>query len=377
MHYERVRIASLGFATPEEMRSSDELEADLAPLYDRLRLPAGRLELITGIRTRGLWRPGTLPGDMSIRTAAAALDAADWDRSTIGALVHGSVCRDHLEPATACRVHHGLELGEDCLVYDLSNACLGLLNGMVQVADLIELGKISAGLVVGSEGSRDLVETTIRQLNADHSLTRNDVKLAIASLTIGSASAAVLLADRDLAPEGAELHTALARTYTQHHDLCCSGADESASGGMQPLMQTDSERLLHAGVEAGGDAFDAFLAAASWERGDVDRTVCHQVGSMHRKAMLERLGLDAERDYATLSQLGNTGSAALPSALAMAAAEDFVGAGHRTALLGIGSGVNVLMIGANWGRVPVGRAFEEDAPPRRACSAEPIESATT
>lgn len=377
MNYQRVRIAGLGYATPDELRSSDELEAELAPLYERLRLPAGRLELITGIRTRGIWRPGTLPGDVSIRTGEALLSAADWDRSTVGALIHASVCRDHLEPATACRVHHALGLSETCAIYDLSNACLGMLNAMVQAADMIELGRISSALVVASEGSRDLVETTIELLNADHSLSRSDVKTAVASLTIGSASAAVLLANEQLAPRGAVLHTGLARAYTAHHDLCCSGRDESAAGGMRPIMQTDSERLLHAGVGAGADAFGAFLETAGWSRGDVDRTICHQVGSMHRKAMLEALGLDAETDFATFPTLGNTGSAALPSALALAAAEGFVADGHRTALLGIGSGVNVLMLGVDWRAVPVAQAFEDDAPVRLACNKAPVESAAT
>ena len=55
---------------------------------------------------------------------------------------------------------------KSCLVYDVSNACLGMLNGMVQVANLIELGQIRAGLVVGTEDSRSLVESTIDALNA-------------------------------------------------------------------------------------------------------------------------------------------------------------------------------------------------------------------
>ena len=59
-----------------------------------------------------------------------ALAAAGVERQQIGALVHGSVCRDFLEPATACGVHHGLGLPDRCAVYDVSNACLGLLNGM-------------------------------------------------------------------------------------------------------------------------------------------------------------------------------------------------------------------------------------------------------
>ena len=54
--------------------------------------------------------PGTLPSERSVETAERALAMAGIDRSQVGALVHGSVCRDHLEPATACAVHHGLGL---------------------------------------------------------------------------------------------------------------------------------------------------------------------------------------------------------------------------------------------------------------------------
>ena len=82
------------------------------------------------------------------------------------------------------------------MIYDVSNACLGLLNGMVQVANMIELGQIRAGLVVGTECGRQLVENTIEQLNDDESLTRESVKNSIASLTIGSASVAIVLCDR-------------------------------------------------------------------------------------------------------------------------------------------------------------------------------------
>src|SRR5688572_12258199 len=105
---------------------------------------------MTGIRERRFWPQGTLPSDKSIEGGEHAIATAGVGRDLIGALVHGSVCRDHLEPATACRVHHALGLPRDCLIYDVSNACLGLLNGLVQVANMIELGQIRAGLVVGS-----------------------------------------------------------------------------------------------------------------------------------------------------------------------------------------------------------------------------------
>jgi 3-oxoacyl-[acyl-carrier-protein] synthase-3 len=349
MRYRRVCLESVACTLPEEVVTSDELEARLAPLYSRLNLPAGRLELMTGIHERRFWPPGTLPSRKSIETGRKALAVAGVDPARVGALIHGSVCRDHLEPATACAVHHGLGLREDCVVYDVSNACLGLMNGLVQAANMIELGQIQAALVVGSEGGRELVETTVDWLNRDTSLTRETVKLAVASLTIGSASAALVLVDRELSRTGHRLTAAHAGAFTQHHRLCRSGADEAAADGMRPLMTTDSERLLREGVAAGKTAFERFLRAAGWQAADIRQTICHQVGSAHRKLMLAELGLDPARDFVTYPTLGNTGSAALPTTLALAAQAGRVSPGDRVALLGIGSGINVVMAGVEWG----------------------------
>ena len=346
--YKNVCLEAFGYALPDEIVSSEQLECRLTPLYDRLRLPPGRLELMTGIRERRFWPPGTLPGEKSIESGHRAIESAGMDRRLIGALVHGSVCRDHLEPATACRVHHRLELPRDCLIYDVSNACLGLLNGIVQVANMIELGQIRAGLVVGSEGGRQLVETTIDELNRDTSLTRDDIKRAVASLTIGSASCAVLLAHREVSRTEHCLLGGVARANTDFHELCTSGADEAVAGGMQPLMDTDSERLMHEGIALGAETFDRFLTVLGWRIADIDQTFCHQVGVAHRRLMLERLGLSAARDYSTVEWLGNTGSVALPITMALGIEAGRLRAGDKIALLGIGSGINVVMLGVQW-----------------------------
>jgi 3-oxoacyl-[acyl-carrier-protein] synthase-3 len=218
---------------------------------------------------------------------------------------------------------------------------------MLQVANMIELGQIEAGLVVGSEGSRQLVETTIAALNRDTTLRRQQIKLAVASLTIGSASCAILLTRDDISRTHNKLTSAAWRAHTQHHQLCQSGHDE-AGAGMSPLMQTDSETMMHAGIATGVETFGEFLQEAEWSRDDIDKTFCHQVGSGHRKLMLESLGLTSERDYTTLEWLGNTGSAALPITLATGLDRGVVSAGDKLALLGIGSGINSIMLGVQW-----------------------------
>lgn len=354
MRFSHVCLESIGYAIPDEVWTSAEIEARLEPLYTRLKLPVGRLELMTGIRERRFWEPAVSPSQPSIRSCQRALQAAGLDPAAIGCLIHGSVCRDFLEPATACGVHHALGLPPACLIFDISNACLGILNGIISAASLIELGEISSALIVGSEGGRGLVESTIATLNRDLSLTRKSVKDSFASLTIGSASCAVLLTHESISRSRCFLQTATLRANTTWYDLCQSHHDAAGSGAsFQPLMATDSTELLTQGVKTGSLTFDDFLIDTQWTRSEIDRTICHQVGVAHRKLMLDALELEPDRDFVTFPWLGNTGSAALPISLAIAAERQFIPPSSRVALLGIGSGINCIFLGLNWSAVPV------------------------
>jgi len=110
-------------------------------------------------------------------------------------------------------------------------------------------------------------------------------------------------------------------------------------------MQTDSEELLVAGLELARETWREFSTAQGTA---FDRFICHQVGSVHRRRLYEALGLDLARDFSTFETLGNTGSAALPSTLAAAVEAGAVRDGDRIALLGIGSGLNCLMLALEW-----------------------------
>ncbi|MFT5303012.1 MAG: 3-oxoacyl-[acyl-carrier-protein] synthase III [Mariniblastus sp.] len=352
MQYSDVCLESFGYTLPEEIWTSSDVEQKLKPLYERLKLPEGRLELMTGIRERRFWPRETPPSDLSVSSCELALEAAGFDPGSVGCLIHGSVCRDFLEPATACTVHHQVGLPRECFIFDVSNACLGLLTGIVQAANMIQLGQIKSALVVGSEGGRQLVENTIKTLNHDATLTRKSIKSAVASLTIGSASCAVLLTHSSISETNNRLIAAAVNANTQYHDLCQSHNDQ-AGADMQPLMKTDSEKLMRHGVETGVATMGKFLEASQWSLGDIDRAICHQVGIAHQKLMLQALGVNPELDFSTFPWLGNTGSAALPITMAVACEKEFIQPGDNVAMLGIGSGINCMMLAVNWQKTQV------------------------
>ncbi len=345
LSFESVRIRSLTHALPEEIISSDELEQRLRPVYDRLGLHVGRLELMSGIRERRFWPQGTRPSQVAARAGRAALERAQVAPEQIGCLIHAAVCRDFMEPATASVVHAELGLAPHCQAFDLSNACLGFSNALVIAAGMIESGQIEAALIVAGEDGRPLVEETLAALNSRAETTRDEIKRAYASLTIGSGAAACVLSRCSQADSsGPRLISGVGLSATEHHKLC-SGDRKDGQG---PLMETDAEALLQAGVELAQATWALFQETTGWSADSVDRFVTHQVGRAHKRALFEALGLEHAKDFTSVEFLGNMGSVSLPVTLALAVEQGFIQGGQRVALQGIGSGLQCQMLALEW-----------------------------
>jgi 3-oxoacyl-[acyl-carrier-protein] synthase-3 len=348
MRFDNVCIEAVARHLPENVVTSEDLEHRMKPLYERLKLPVGRLELMSGIRERRFWDEGVLPSQVGAIAGEKVIEKSGIDRSRIGCLINASVCRDFLEPATASVVHNKLRLPVNTQVFDISNACLGVLNGMVHIANSIELGHIEAGLVVAGENGGPLVCHTIETLLSKPTVNRKEIKSSFASLTIGSAAVGVLLTHKNISRTGHRLLGGVSCAATQFNDLCRGNDDSGGGSSWSPLMETDAETLMQEGCRLAGETWSAFKSMLDWKNEDIDRVFCHQVGTMHRKLLYETIGLSLEKDFSTLEILGNTGAASLPATLAMGEEKGVLPSGTKAALLGIGSGLNCLMLGVEW-----------------------------
>ena len=349
LHFKNVCLEGLATHLPENIVTSENLEMRLSPIYDSLKLPYGRLEMMTGIKERRFWSEGVSPSEVATIAGEKAINNSGVDRSKIGCLLNASVCRDFLEPATASLVHNNLKLQQNALVFDISNACLGVLNGMVHVANMIELGQIKAGLVVAGENGGPLVDATIKSILARPDITRNEIKGSFASLTIASAAVGILLVHKDLSQYKHRLLGGHGQTASQFNHLCRGiDASERGTNNWIPLMKTDAEKMMHEGCKLAGATWAMTKSVLGWANTDVNRFFCHQVGHMHQKLLYETLAIDLDKDFSTLEYLGNTGASSLPCGLALGAEKGFLNKGDKVALLGIGSGLNSLMLGVEW-----------------------------
>lgn len=348
MRYRHVNIDSFAYESPPEVVSSSEIEERLSPAYERLALPKGRLEFMTGVRERRLWPTGSPPSHGAILAGGKALDASNVPREKIGCLMMCSVCRDFLEPATATIVHERLNLPNNAYVFDVSNACLGVLTGMVVLASMIELGQVEAGLLVAGENSRSLLESTIRKMNEDETLTRQSVKPLFASLTIGSGAAAVVMSRDDVSKNNHRLLGESSLSMSQYNHLCRGDGDAAGRDHGDTLMNTDAETLMRRGVETAAETWTLLKRQMDWTDDSIDNVCTHQVGASHKRLLMETLGIAPEKDYSTLEFLGNVGSVSCPVTMAMAVENDVVTSGSTVALLGIGSGINCTMLALEW-----------------------------
>ncbi|VTS03699.1 3-oxoacyl-ACP synthase III [Tuwongella immobilis] len=370
MKYSRVYLESFGYELPPVVVSTSELESRLEPLYQELRLPAGQLELLTGISERRWWERDYSLSDGATAAAKKALESAQFPADQVDMLIYAGVCREQFEPATACNVAAKLGIHPDATMFDLSNACLGVLNGIVEIANRIELGQARAGMVVSCETAREINEITISQMLQDRSIDR--FRHSLATLTGGSGAVAVLVVDEKYSMQHRrKLLGGVTKNAPQHNGLCRWGLEElpktiekylgsDASSlfrnglnfgldhCVRPFMATDAGAVLKYGVELGLRTWKSFQTKLGWAVDSLDKVICHQVGAGHREAILRTLGIAPEKEFSTYQFLGNIGTVSLPLTAALAEERDFLRAGDRVGFLGIGSGLNCLMLGIQW-----------------------------
>jgi len=338
MLFQHVAIAGLAHVDAPRRLSSDELNARLKPTLDRLGIKTDVLKDIAGIHARHLWDEGMQASDAATLAGVKALADAGIDPDKVGLLVNTSVSRDYLEPSTASIVSGNLGLTDTCQNFDVANACLAFLNGMDIASRMIERGEIDYALVVDGETANLAYEKTIERL-LQPGTTEDDFKNEMATLTLGSGAAAMVLARAELAPGAPRYKGGVTRAATQWNKLCRGNLDR---------MVTDTRMLLIEGLKLATKTWVAAKQALGWAADEMDEFVIHQVSQVHTAAFVKAFGINPKKVLTIFNEHGNIGPASVPIVLSKLREMGRLKKGSRVALLGIGSGLNCSMAEVVW-----------------------------
>lgn len=338
MRFQNTCIEAMGYVLPPHVITSAQLEDSFRPTLDRLGLPPGQLEKLSGVKERRWWDPGVQPSTVAAMAGERALENAGISRDRVDCLINTSVCRDYLEPATASMVAGKMHLPRNAFCFDIANACLGFLNGIMAAAQMIELGQIKIALVVDGESSREPVTATAHRLNSPLA-TGDTFRDNFATLTLGSGAVAAVVMHKDLSRNQHKVNGVVLRSATEFNQLCLGNPTE---------MKADPHGLLVHGVGLAVETWPYAADEFGWKPGSVDEFVCHQVSLSHFTHTFQQLELPLEKALLTFPYLGNVGPASLPLTLALGEAQGRITKGKELCLFGVGSGLGCIVMSVSW-----------------------------
>src|SRR3954452_21785093 len=172
--FRNTSVLTVQTADASQVITSDAIDERLLDTYQRVGLRPGLLERLCGIRERRWWAEGVDFVDGAAMAGAKAISESGVDPASIGLMINTSVSRKYLEPSTAVSVHHALGLPRSAQNFDVTNACLGFVNGMELAAAMIDSVLIDHALMVNGEARQVAQEQTIARLIAPTAASKHE-----------------------------------------------------------------------------------------------------------------------------------------------------------------------------------------------------------
>lgn len=294
----------------------------------------------TGIATRHIVDEGMTTVDLGTEAGREALKSAG--ESQVDAVVLATTTPDRLCPASAPEIASRLGLS-GVAAFDVGAVCTGFIYALATSAGLISAGVFEQVLCVGAEAFSHLINPEDR---------------ATAVIFGDGAGAVVLRA-------GVPGELGALGPFNLGSDGDRSDLIAVAAGGCrQPLAskhKTEDLYLAMDGREVYRHAIPRMTASskvvlerAGWDVTDIDRFVGHQANARILDAVADRLGIPADRRVTNIERVGNTAGASIPIALADAAADGALRAGHRVLLTAFGAGLTWGSTVLTWPAITIG-----------------------
>jgi 3-oxoacyl-[acyl-carrier-protein] synthase-3 len=328
----RSRIESIGVRLPEQRLATAEL-------MQRCRR-AARVDLasLTGIRERRVCREGEDSLSLAVDAAWDCLSRSRHRPADLDVIVSCSITKyvDGLsyrfEPALSLSIKEALGASQ-CLNFDITNACAGMLTGIAILDGMIRAGRIRCGMVVSGEYITSIADNAVRSV-------RSIASRQLASLTVGDSGAAVIVDRAERPDEG--IRACELVSVAEHSGLCIG---KPYRGGPGAAMHTRAKKLHQEAIAHAPPLIRRTLERAGWRIEEVDVLIPHQTSvraiRAGQKHFTAALGGWARETVNNLDAFGNTASTTHFVALDRYLREGRLRERDRVVLLGFASGIVV------------------------------------
>ena len=334
-HRIRALITGTGRYAPDDVWTSDMVEARVDACSRDWSIPKGIVRLATGVAERRFAPEGMYSSGLAVHASQRALAASGIDPLDIDVVIFASASHDVAEPATANIVQAALGC-DRAAVLDVKNACNSFQNGLDVAQAFIETGRAPRVLVAAGE----YLSPTIKwDIEGSH-----DFPVRLAALTLGDAGAACVL-EASAAPERGLLRGAF-ESDGRHWEMSTvlGGGSRHGAAPEHMFFECRSTKLQQLAVNRIPALVTDVLMKLDWSLDDVALVVPHQVSIAVIERIAALLDYPLERCAVTLDRFGNTAAASIPFALDAAIEEGRAGTGDKVLLVGGAAGFSAAVV---------------------------------
>lgn len=303
-----------------------------------------RLVRNIGILNRRICYPWQYFSDLAKTAAERLLEAVEWSRDDVDALIVVTQSPDYLIPATAIILQDRLKLRHSTIAYDINLGCSGYPFGIYTVGSMLSSGGIRKALLLVGDKCAGLSDPLFSDCGTATALEYDPgaPPIHFDLNSDGSGYRAIML------PVGGHREPTQVHHLLQHRD-----ADGQMRRDADLIL--DGTAVLNFSTQRVPPAIRQLCEYANTPLESIEYFVLHQANRMINETIRKKLGLATERVPTTLYEYGNTSSASVPLTMTVCLRDTLTQRPATLLLSGFG-------IGLSWGSCIV-RTSEVAMPP--------------
>lgn len=312
-----VQVLGVGAYTPSEIVGNDELA--------ELGCDADWIVQRTGIHERRRAADDESTSDLALAAARDCLASAQMSADEIDLIVLGTMSPDYPQPATACRVAHGLGIRVPAM--DVTAACAGFIYALITGMQFVKAGTAKRALIIGAD-------VMSRVCNPQDVKTYPLFGDGAGAVIIGPGDAGQGLTSYTMGADGSGLDSLLIPGGGSREPL----TPEGLLAGRQ-YMQMDGRPVFQWAVQMLRETIASVLQGAALTPAEVDLVVLHQANVRIIESAMAKSGIDRDKVLVNLDRYGNTSAGSIPLALAEAHRQGRIERGDNILISGFGAGL--------------------------------------
>lgn len=327
-----LKIKNIEYYLPANLVTNEDLQAQY-PLWD-----VAKVGVKSGVLQR-YWASDTETAlDLASKAVSSLIESGGLDIKEVDGIIFCTQSPDFIMPSNAFLIHKAFGFRSGVWAFDYNLACSGFVYGLAIARGMFATGLANKILLINAD-------TYSKYIN------KNDRSTSVlfgdgAAVTILENTEKDSVIDIALASEGSAFESfyipAGGSRYPKSEQSKIAIADNSGNIRTDEDIHMNGFAVWKFISQTVPDQIKTLLKKNNMGFEDIDHIVFHQASKLTLDSLVKALGVDPEKIFCNLHQVGNTVSASIPIALKDAITANKIKRGDKILLSGFG-------VGLSWG----------------------------